>query len=160
MLWIKTILMTLLVLGITCFLIPYYILRPSGPNIVHSPVLRVAGILLMILGICGFSWVSQAFARFGKGTPATFNPPKEFVARGLYRFVRNPMYIGTVTALLGEAILFSSWKLLDYAAAVLTVLHFFVVLYEEPSLYSRFGESYRRYVLTAPRWLPRFLARE
>ncbi len=156
MLWIKTILLTLLVPGIACFLIPYFILKPAGLEMVHSPVIRVVGILLMALGICGFSWVSQAFARFGKGTPAPFDPPKKFVAIGLYRFVRNPMYLGAVTVILGEALLFGSWKLLAYAAAVLTALHLFVVLYEEPSLYRRFGEPYRHYVNEVPRWLPGF----
>lgn len=156
MLWIKTIFMTLLVPGIACFLIPCFIQQPAGFAVVHSPVIRIVGILLMSLGTCGFSWVSQAFVRFGKGTPAPFDPPKEFVAIGLYRLVRNPMYLGAVMVILGEAVLFGSWKLLAYAAAVLTFLHFFVVLYEEPSLSRRFGESYRQYVLTVPRWLPRF----
>lgn len=156
MLWIKTIFLTLLVPGIACFLIPYFFLQPSGIEVVQNPIVRIVGMLLMALGICGFSWVSQAFARYGRGTPAPFEPPKKFVATGLYRFIRNPMYLGAVTVILGEAILFGSWKLLAYAAAVLTVLHLFVVLYEEPSLYRRFGESYRQYMLTVPRWLPRF----
>ncbi len=159
MLWVKTIFLTLLVPGIACFLIPYLIQRPSGLDMIPSLALRIIAVIFMVLGVCGFSWVSQAFVRLGKGTPAPFDPPREFVGSGLYLFVRNPMYIGAVTVILGEALLFSSWRLLVYAAAVLTVLHFFVVLYEEPSLYKRFGESYRRYLLSVPRWIPRFRSR-
>lgn len=155
MLWIKTLFLTVLVPGVACFLIPYFILRPSGLEMIPSLSLRMLGILLMILGVYGFSWVSQAFVRFGKGTPAPFDPPKEFVARGLYRFVRNPMYSGAMSVILGEALLFASWHLLIYAAAVLTMLHFFVVLYEEPSLLKRFGEPYRQYLHSVPRWIPR-----
>lgn len=156
MLWVKTLFLTLLVPGTACFFIPYLILKPTGMDMVSSPILRILGVLLMALGICGFSWVSQAFVRLGKGTPAPFDPPKEFVANGLYRFVRNPMYLGAVTVILGEAILFGSWRLFIYAAAVLATLHFFVILYEEPSLYRRFGEPYRQYTQTVPRWMPRF----
>ncbi len=155
MLWIKTIFLTILVPGVACFLVPYFIIKPSGIEMIPSLPLRILGILLMILGACGLSWVSQAFVRFGKGTPAPFDPPREFVARGLYRFVRNPMYIGAVTVILGEALLFASWNLLIYGAAVLAMLHFFVVLYEEPSLYKRFGEPYRQYLHNVPRWIPR-----
>lgn len=155
MLWLKTIFLTLLVPGVACFLVPYLIVKPSGLHLIPSLALRFFGILLIVLGVYGFSWVSQAFVRFGRGTPAPFDPPKEFVARGLYRFVRNPMYIGAVTVILGEALLFASWHLLIYAAAVLAMLHFFVVLYEEPSLSKRFGEPYRQYLLNVPRWIPR-----
>jgi protein-S-isoprenylcysteine O-methyltransferase Ste14 len=159
MLWLKTIFLTLLVPGVACFLIPYFIVKPSGLDMIPSLALRIIAVILMVLGVCGFSWVSQAFVRLGKGTPAPFEPPKEFVTRGLYRFVRNPMYIGAVMVILGEALLFASWRLLVYAAAVLTVLHLFVVLYEEPSLYKRFGEPYHRYLQSVPRWIPRFRSR-
>lgn len=154
--WVKTILMTLLVPGVTVFLLPYFIQRSSGFQLNPSPWLGVLGIMIILLGIFSFTWVSQAFVRFGKGTPAPFDPPRQFVARGLYRFVRNPMYLGAVLVILGEALLFWSWHLLAYAAAVLTILHFFVLLYEERSLLRRFGKPYHDYLRTVPRWFPRF----
>jgi len=158
--WVKTIFLTLLVPGVTVFLVPYFIQRPSGFQLNSSPWLGVLGIMTILLGVFSFSWVSQAFVRFGKGTPAPFEPPQQFVARGLYRFVRNPMYLGAVLVILGEALLFWSWHLLAYAAAVLTILHFFVIFYEEGTLLKRFGDPYQDYLRSVPRWLPRFRSKK
>ncbi|HYV05759.1 MAG TPA: isoprenylcysteine carboxylmethyltransferase family protein, partial [Blastocatellia bacterium] len=77
------------------------------------------------------------------------------VARGLYRYVRNPMYVGMVSILIGETLLFQSFALLAYAGTVLLVFHLFVVLYEEPALTRKFGDSYRQFRETVPRWIPR-----
>ncbi len=91
----------------------------------------------------------------GKGTPAPFAPPKEFVIRGLYRFVRNPMYSGDLLVILGEAILFESPVLVLFAGVMLCVFHLFVVLHEEPTLKRQFRDSYERYHKSVPRWIPR-----
>ena len=72
---------------------------------------------------------------------APVDPPRHLVVRGLYRYVRNPMYVGVIAILLGEALLFGSLTLLWYAAAFFAVAHLFVVLYEEPALRGQFGES-------------------
>jgi protein-S-isoprenylcysteine O-methyltransferase Ste14 len=158
LMWVKTIFLTLLVPGVAVFLVPFFLQRPSGFQLNSSPWIAALGIMTIFLGVFSFSWVSQAFVRFGKGTPAPFDPPRQFVARGLYRFVRNPMYLGAVLVILGEALLFWSWHLLAYAAAMLTMLHFFVIFYEESSLLRRFGEPYQDYLRTVPRWFPRFRA--
>src|SRR5262249_61924477 len=92
----------------------------------------------------------------GKWPRAPIAPPKPLVARGLYRFVRNPMYFGVLITLLGEALLFSSLALFVYAAIVITWQHLFVVFYEEPALRRKFGESYSDYLARTPRWIPRF----
>ena len=92
------------------------------------------------------------FFAAGHGTLAPIDPPRQLVVSGLYRFTRNPMYNGVVAVLLGQAWFFSSVRLLDYAATVLVCFHLFVVLYEEPSLESRFGESYLSYRKAVPRW--------
>ena len=155
MLWLKTTLLTIIVPGIGVFLVPYYIIKANGFPLVYSPLQVVFGILLIIIGCCGFVWVSQAFVRFGKGTPAPFDPPKQFVATGLYRFVRNPMYIGALTAIVGESILFKSWQVLIYAAFLFLAFHIFVVFFEEKSLEKRFGEPYTQYLRSVPRWIPR-----
>ena len=81
------------------------------------------------------------FFAAGDGTLAPIDAPRQLVVSGLYRFTRNPMYNGVVAVLLGQAWFFSSVRLLEYAATVLVCFHLFVVLYEEPSLESRFGES-------------------
>lgn len=87
-------------------------------------------------------------------TPAPIDPPKVLVARGLYRVVRNPMYVGVVLILLGESVLFASATLLGYALLAWVVVHLFVVFYEEPTLRQKFGTSYENYRKTVPRSIP------
>jgi type IV secretory pathway TrbD component len=82
-------------------------------------------------------------------------PPKELVAGGVYRHVRNPMYVGALAALAGEVLFFRSGWIALYGAGLWAALHAFAVLIEEPQLERRFGETYRRYKTTTPRWLPR-----
>jgi len=91
----------------------------------------------------------------GRGTLAPVDPPTRLVVRGPYRYVRNPMYLGVLCILTGEAWLFASSALLIYAAAVLACFYSFVVLYEEPALRRKFGESYEQYARTVHRWWPR-----
>jgi len=91
----------------------------------------------------------------GGGTPATFDPPRALVATGPYRWVRNPMYLGALLLLVGEAVLFDASVLFRYAAGFAVVTHLFVVLYDEPTLRRKFGDSYDRYRATVPRWIPR-----
>jgi len=81
--------------------------------------------------------------------------PRELVARGMYRFVRNPMYAAMVLVLLGESVLFRSWRVFGYALGVWLIVHLLVVVYEERALTRTFGESFRRYRERVPRWLPR-----
>jgi protein-S-isoprenylcysteine O-methyltransferase Ste14 len=95
------------------------------------------------------------FVRAGRGTPAPFDPPRCFVAVGPYRWVRNPMYLGGLALLLGAALTFRSPSVTLLAALFLAAAHLFVVLYEEPSLERRFGESYTRYRGAVRRWLPK-----
>lgn len=83
------------------------------------------------------------------------DPPKELVVQGLYRYVRNPMYVSVSTTLLGEALLLRSLALLLYWAIFFTAANLFVMLYEEPALRSQFGESYESYRREVGRWIPR-----
>jgi protein-S-isoprenylcysteine O-methyltransferase Ste14 len=96
------------------------------------------------------------FTVIGKGTPAVWDPPKIFVSKGLYRYVRNPMYIGMVTLLVGEAVFFRSLSLLAVAAGAALTFHLWVVFYEEPKLRRTFGGSYLEYCSRVHRWRPRF----
>ncbi len=92
----------------------------------------------------------------GRGTPAPFNPPQRFVAGGLYKWCRNPVMLANVIALFGYSVYFGSWTLLVYALLFWLVSHLFILFYEEPNLLDRFGDDYRRYMETTPRWWPRF----
>lgn len=117
-------------------------------------LLRYAGWLFIALGILVYAWCAWDFAMAGRGTPLPADPPKELVVRGLYRYVRNPMYLGVGSVLLGEAVAFEIPAMLMYVAIVFLFWHAFVVLYEEPALERKFGDSYRRYCQSVSRWLP------
>jgi len=96
-----------------------------------------------------------SFGLYGHGTPAPFDPPREFVVKGPYQFVRNPMYIGAVLTLVGAGLWLQSPGILALAALGLVLAHLFVVFVEEPSLEKKFGESYRAYKSSVKRWIPR-----
>jgi protein-S-isoprenylcysteine O-methyltransferase Ste14 len=151
---LKSIFFTVLLPGTVTVVVPYFILtgRSEGEigGVWHGlglfPIVIGAGILLRCI------W---EFAVLGRGTLAPVDPPKELVVRGLYRYVRNPMYVAVLSVLLGEALFFGSNALLIYAAGFFVTTHLFVLLYEEPVLRRKFGESYQRYCRTVNRWLPR-----
>jgi len=122
----------------------------------EEPVIRMAlGGVLLVLAIVV---LVRAFARFvmeGRGTPAPVAPPERLVVGGDYRFVRNPMYLAVITAVLGQAMIFGSLGLLVYAVALWVITAAFVRWYEEPVLLRRYGDEYERYRLTVRAWLPR-----
>ena len=99
------------------------------------------------------------FAHKGRGTPAPIDPPKELVAAGFYRYLRNPMYAGILLILAGHFLRLGFWLLLGYAALAFIAMHLFVTLYEEPALKARFGPAYAAYLQTVPRWGFRFSSR-
>jgi protein-S-isoprenylcysteine O-methyltransferase Ste14 len=116
-----------------------------------SPIgwaLACAGALVAALCIA-------TFVTRGRGTPAPFDAPREFVASGPYRWVRNPMYVGAAAVILGGGLALPSPGIVLLAFAFLLAMHLFVVLYEEPTLSARFGPGYERYKATVSRWLVR-----
>lgn len=113
------------------------------------------GLAVMIMGLGLLFWCVRDFYVSGKGTLAPWDPPKRLVIVGLYRFVRNPMYIGVFLLVLGWASYLSSPILLAYAALLAVGFHVRVISYEEPWLDSQFGADWNRYKRTVPRWLPR-----
>jgi len=116
---------------------------------------RALGIALMAAGgIVAFACVATFVTR-GEGTPAPFDPPRKFVAAGPYRFVRNPMYMGGFTVLLGFGLYEQSPTILVFTLPWLLCAHLFVILYEEPHLRATFGTAYEAYCRSVRRWLPR-----
>ena len=118
------------------------------------PVARVVGVALTLAGA---AFLVHAFARFvweGRGTPAPVAPTERLVIGGLYRYVRNPMYVALLAAIVGQALLLGRWVLLGYAAGVFVVVYVFVRLYEEPKLAGTYGEQYAQYRRAVPGWLP------
>jgi protein-S-isoprenylcysteine O-methyltransferase Ste14 len=106
----------------------------------------------------GVAVLLHAFARFvleGIGTPAPVAPTQHLVVGGLYRYVRNPMYIAVASTIIGQALLLGNAGLLVYAAAFLAVVWSFVHFYEEPTLAAQFGTEYEAYRRAVPGWWPR-----
>ena len=155
---IKTLVFTLLVPGSVTVLVPYLMLS-SGYELYAWQIgpLRFLGIIPLILGAGFYLRCAWDFTFTGGGTPAPFDPPRRFVANGLYRIVRNPMYVGVTLILTGEAIVFESATLLAYAAILGLGFHLFVIYYEEPILKKKFGETYEEYFRVVPRWIPKGL---
>jgi protein-S-isoprenylcysteine O-methyltransferase Ste14 len=119
---------------------------------------RWLGAALIGLGLIA---LVESFARFalkGLGTPAPIPPTRHLVVSGFCRHVRNPMYVGVVAAIAGQALLFADAWLLGYAAVAWVFMHLFVVAYEEPRLHLAFGAEYDAFRTQVPRWLPRLKA--
>jgi protein-S-isoprenylcysteine O-methyltransferase Ste14 len=121
-----------------------------------TPLFRYAGGILAALGGIGLIDSFVRFAVQGLGTPAPVMPTRHLVVTGLYRYVRNPMYIAVVGAILGQALIFGSVPLLAYGVLVWLLFHVFVLAYEEPKLRSSFGAEYNDFCAHVPRWIPRF----
>jgi protein-S-isoprenylcysteine O-methyltransferase Ste14 len=125
------------------------------PAFLGLEVTRAIGVLLILIGLPG---LVDSFARFalqGLGTPAPVAPTKNLVVTGLYRHVRNPIYVAVVAIILGQAMLFGDWRLLWYAALLWLFFHVFVLVYEEPTLEQTFGAQYEDFRANVPRWVPR-----
>ena len=118
------------------------LLRPVGVGMGTLGVLLAAACIGLLIGP-------------GRGTPAPFDPPREFVAVGPYRWVRNPMYLGGLGVLLGAGLWLRSPGILALGAGFMLLSHLFIVLVEEPGLRARFGDRYQRYLTEVSRWLPR-----
>ena len=120
-----------------------------------AEVTRAIGVLLILIGLPG---LVDSFARFalqGLGTPAPIAPTKNLVVTGLYRYVRNPIYVAVVAIIVGQALLFGVWGLVLLGAVFWLSFHLFVVAYEEPTLQATFGAEYEVYRANVPRWVPR-----
>jgi len=149
-----SLLFLLLAPGTIAGYIPLVLLR-NGPR-VEAGVFAYLAFPLWLVGSIILLWCFWDFTFKGHGTPAPISPPKELVATGFYRYVRNPMYVGILAILLGHFLWFGYWNLLIYAVIVFVAFHTFVAFYEEPALKRKFGASYEAYLQRVPRWIPRF----
>ncbi len=157
---------TIAVLGSTLFfavapsvlagLIPWSITHwEFQPPFFGLQTMRGVGMLLIVAGLPG---LIDSFARFalqGLGTPAPIAPPQNLVVTGLYRYVRNPMYVAVVAVILGQGLLFGDGRLSIYGGLMWLAFHAFVLAYEEPVLAESFGTEYEDFRANVPRWIPR-----
>jgi protein-S-isoprenylcysteine O-methyltransferase Ste14 len=153
---LKTLIFTILVPGTVVGIVPWLLLQSEGVAVGLTLSIWLIGLLPLLLGVGLYFWCAGAFTFTGKGTPAPIDAPIFLVREGPYQWVRNPMYLAVLLVIIGEAILFHSLLLVGYVLLVGVAVNLFVVLYEEPSLRRRFGESYEAYLRAVPRWLPRF----
>lgn len=154
---------TSLAVGIAFFVLWFWLLPPwLGFHVDSSGAARwrcIAG----VPSVLGFSVALRCvwdFGRTGQGTPAPIAPPKRLVVVGLYRYVRNPMYLGFFVGWIGLWVVFgrANWVAIAAASAVVVGTALFVLLYEEPTLRKAFGGEYEEYCRNVPRWMPRMRA--
>ncbi len=149
---IRNVVFTVVVPGSGALWVPWWILTRGGAT--PAPVVWPASAVI-VAGVALYFWCLWVFAVVGRGTPGPWDAPRQFVASGPYRWVRNPMYISALTVVGGEALLFVSAPLLVYAVLMALTVHLFIIWYEEPTLLNKFGEAYTQYLHTVPRWIPR-----
>jgi protein-S-isoprenylcysteine O-methyltransferase Ste14 len=124
----------------------------------EPPLFPVARGLGGVLVVAGLPILLDSFGRFalqGLGTPAPVMPPKHLVVTGLYRHVRNPMYVAVTALIVGQGLLFGSVVVIAYGAIVWVGFFLFVLVYEEPALDDQFADEYKRYRANVRRWVPR-----
>ena len=125
--------------------------QPATP----SQVLFWIGLLFAAKGLALMAWTIVDFARIGKGTLAPWAAPKKLVVRGPYRHVRNPMISGAILVLLAQSLLLQSLPVAAWLLVFVAMNGIYIPLKEERGLEKRFGEDYRLYKDSVPRWLPR-----
>jgi protein-S-isoprenylcysteine O-methyltransferase Ste14 len=153
---IRNAVFTVVVPGLGGVWVPVWLLDQDGGPAVHwaNPV-AWAAVPVIVAGAVLYLYCAWNFATVGHGTPGPWDAPRRVVTRGPYRWVRNPIYLGALLVVLGEAGLFGSLRLLAYAGAMAICFHLFVTGYEEPALRRRFGSGYLAYRHAVPRWIPR-----
>jgi protein-S-isoprenylcysteine O-methyltransferase Ste14 len=144
--------------GVVAGLVPWWLtswrVRHPQPPWAWAP-LRVAGVALLVAGVIVLVGAFVRFVTEGVGTPAPVAPTQRLVVGGLYRYVRNPMYLAVVATIVGQALALGQPALLGYAVAVGAAMVAFVHGYEEPTLRGQFGAQYEAYRRAVPAWWPR-----
>jgi protein-S-isoprenylcysteine O-methyltransferase Ste14 len=150
---LKSLLFLIIAPGMVAGYIPLALLRRGAQ--IDTGILASLAFPLWLIGGIILLWSFWNFLKEGRGTPAPIDAPKELVAVGFYRYVRNPMYVGVLSIILGHFLWSGFWNLLIYAIIVFIAFHIFVTYYEEPTLKRQFGRSYEEYLERVPRWIPR-----
>lgn len=151
MLFWRALLALFMLPGTFAGLIPAWIVAIDmnrGDGVAWGRVILIAGLMILL-------WCVRDFYVAGKGTLAPWDPPKRLVIVGLYRFTRNPMYVGILVLLAGWSLAEGSRWLAGYAVFLALAFHLRVRLYEEPRLQQQFGEQWQTYTAKVPRWLLR-----
>ena len=153
-LFIRNLFFTILQPGLVAGLIPFWITGFSIDDIFYTvwQWQQYAGVIVFLIGFVIMLWCIISFAIKGRGTLSPVDPTKKLVIVGLYEFSRNPMYVGVVLLLIGEAVFFQSVALWVYALFIFITFNIFIRLVEEPRLRKDFGEEYQLYCEKVRRW--------
>ena len=155
----RSLLWTGLLPGFFAGYVPWRYFGLAGVRVDFGDPIQLVGLLGIGLGVALLGTCIWEFAHSGRGTLAPVDPPQELVVRGLYRYVRNPMYLSVTTIVLSETLLARSEGLLLFWALWFLAANLFVLGYEEPTLRRRFGPSYEAYAHRVGRWLPKLRSR-
>ena len=154
MLWLRTLLFTILVPGTVLGIVPLALVASRWGSRFDLRAAHLIGFALLLPGVMIIVWCFVHFVRRGHGTPAPYDPPRRLVLAGPYKCVRNPQYLGVILVALGEAFLSGRTILFGYSIFLAMGYHLFVRFYEEPTLRRTFGEEYVHYCAAVSRWLP------
>lgn len=153
MIWLRALSFVVAVQLTVIGAIPWFLVR-VGPRL-PMKLWHWFGIVPLAIGGLALLWCNWAFVVQGRGTAAPYDPPRALVVRGLYRHVRNPMYVSAVLIVFGIGIWTGTASLFGYSILLALSYHLFVRYYEEPHLQRVFGQSYAEYCAAVPRWWPR-----
>lgn len=137
---------------VTC-IVPYFI-YDSSERLPESIFFKILGVVIGCSGMVLFVYTVFLFKTIGKGTLAPWSEKQKLIVEGPYRYCRNPMISGVLFVLLGEALFFHSWPILAWALIFFLINTGYFLISEEPALYKKFGEDYKRYKKHVPRWIP------
>jgi len=152
---IRALIYGIVFVGLLLVYVPSRLLNAAGvvpPKVIGTA--QIAGVIITTIGAAVALWCLLTFVFVGEGTAAPFDPPRRLVVRGPYRFVRNPMYIGAILAMVGLALFYRSLSILIYAGGIFLATHLLVVAYEEPTLRRTFRSDYEAYCRRVNRWWP------
>src|SRR5215472_10096630 len=152
---VRSIVWTIVIPGLVIVYLPWTFFGLGAVALSARDPLQLAGLLLTSVGSVFLLVCIWEFVAYGRGTLSPVDPPKSLVVRGLYKYVRNPMYLSVLVVLLGEGLLTDSLGLFEYTLGWFVWINLVVLFYEEPALYRTFGDSYQAYTGSVSRWLPR-----
>ena len=147
---LKTVIFTVVMPGTVGVYLPQ-LLKRGGTEL--GVTWRYGGAALVVCGALIYSWCAWDFVSKGLGTPAPIAAPRVLVVSGLYRFTRNPMYVGVAGVIFGQALFYGASTVAIYGCAVVLAFHLFVLFYEEPTLRRQFAAQYDEYCVKVPRWI-------
>jgi len=153
--FLGTLIFLIVIIPFFMIFIPAKILSaPENAYYFNIGIFRYIGLVPIVLGTFIYLYCSASFVFVGRGTPILFTPTKALIVSGLYRYVRNPLYIAGLLVLTGEGIYFQSTGLFVYCLVMFGFFNFYVLM-EESILAEKFGASYEAYRQSVPRWIPK-----